>query len=194
MSAIQDKWNRRYQSAGNTAKFNACEALVEHLSLLPHNGEALDLACGLGANALLMAEQGLNVSAWDISNVAIKKLLIAAKMRQVSIQAQVRDVTTAPPDANHFDVIVVSRFLHRPFIPQLIDALKKNGLIFYQTFTQDNQGSCGPANPDFLLKPNELLHLFANLRLLAYQEPVNVGNQAIPLTGQAYIVAQKTAK
>lgn len=193
MSTTQDKWNRRYQSADNIAEADACDALTKHVALLPHYGEALDLACGLGANALLMAEHGLNVSAWDLSSVALNKLSIAAEARQLTIQSQVRDVATAPPDANRFDVVVVSRFLYRPLIPQLISTLKKNGLIFYQTFTQDNHGQCGPTNPDFLLKPNELLHLFSSLRVLAYQEPGSSGVQTSPLNGQAYIVAQKTA-
>ena len=194
MPSLEDKWNRRYQNADDLTEANASHVLTGHRNLLPKNGDALDLACGLGANALLMAKQGLNVSAWDIASVAINKLSVAIEAQQLKLQPQIRDVITAPPTADSFDVIVVSQFLHRPLIPQLISALKTNGLIFYQTFTQENKGQFGPSNPGFLLQPNELLRLFTSLKILAYQEPRYVGDSANPLNGQAYIVAQQMAE
>jgi tellurite methyltransferase len=42
---------------------------------------------------------------------------------------------------NAFDVIVVSRFLDRTLSDAIIDALKPDGLLFYQTFTRDKDNT-----------------------------------------------------
>jgi len=69
----------------------------------------------------------------------------------------VRDVVSRPPEPESADVIVVSRFLQRSLCSKLCDALRPNGVLFYQTFTS------GLSNPDYLLKENELPELFASL-------------------------------
>ncbi|MGB9671476.1 MAG: class I SAM-dependent methyltransferase, partial [Halothiobacillaceae bacterium] len=71
MSTRVELWNSRHADAERSA---AAWALREHVHLLPAAGDALDLACGLGANALRMAEHGLRVQAWDFSPVAIERL------------------------------------------------------------------------------------------------------------------------
>ena len=57
----------------------ACDALRENIHLLPQiSGNALDLACGMGGNAILLAQESkLTVNAWDISSVAISKNVIS---------------------------------------------------------------------------------------------------------------------
>ena len=59
---------------------------------------ALDLACGLGANALLMASRGLQTQAWDISSEALAKLNAEAQQRQLEVITEQRDVSVNPPD------------------------------------------------------------------------------------------------
>ncbi|HEB99563.1 MAG TPA: SAM-dependent methyltransferase, partial [Thiotrichales bacterium] len=65
------KWDARYRESATAV---ATEVLVENRHLLPAVGEALDLACGLGGNALLLARHGLRTTAWDLSPVAIERL------------------------------------------------------------------------------------------------------------------------
>ena len=69
----QDRWQRRYQQAVATS-VSACGVLAENAFLLPKQGRALDLACGRGGNALLLARQGLDVEAWDYAPAAIEAL------------------------------------------------------------------------------------------------------------------------
>ena len=53
-----------------------CDVLRENMHLLPQgDGRALDLACGMGGNAISLAQGSkLDVLAWDISSVAISKI------------------------------------------------------------------------------------------------------------------------
>ncbi|GAB6043897.1 hypothetical protein [Endothiovibrio diazotrophicus] len=74
----RDKWDDRYRER-EVASARAAEVLCDHLHLVPRSGSALDLACGLGANALLLAARGLAVEAWDRSPVAVEKLAAAAR-------------------------------------------------------------------------------------------------------------------
>ena len=180
------KWDARYRGSATAV---ATEVLVENRHLLPAVGEALDLACGLGGNALLLARHGLRTTAWDLSPVAIERL--AAEAEGLPLRAEVRDVLAAPPAAGSFDVIVVSRFLERDLCPLLMAALRPGGLLFYQTFTRDKAVPGGPSSPDFLLAENELLRLFEGLRLRVYREEGCMGDVTCGLRNEALLVAQR---
>ena len=71
--AMREKWNTKYLQQG-PSQWPVAEVLLENKHLLPEQGSALDLACGYGANARLLAEHGLQTYAWDISNVAIEHI------------------------------------------------------------------------------------------------------------------------
>ncbi len=188
MQRDADKWNGRYRDGGMIPG-EAAEVLRENLHLLPPRGYALDLACGLGANALLLARLGLETCAWDIAASAIDKLrLLAAGL---PLQAEVRDVTREPPEPHRFDVIVVSRFLDRALAPSLAESLKPNGLLFYQTFTRTCVGDSGPRNSEYRLADGELLQLFPGLKLRVYREEGTIGDISRGLRNQAMLVAQR---
>jgi tellurite methyltransferase len=188
MSRDVDKWDARY---ADTAETPPARVLLENAHLLPRGGAALDLACGLGGNALLLASRGLEVFAWDSSGVAIDKLRALARVRGLTLQAEVRDVVRHPPEPGRFDVIVVSHFLDRNLTPHLIAALRAEGLLFYQTFTRSRVGECGPHNPDYLLAGGELLVMFSPLQPMVYRDEGLVGTIDQGFRGQALLVAKK---
>lgn len=190
MTSIRGKWDTIYRERGDST-LQAAEVLLQNRHLLPAAGKAMDLACGLGANSLLMAEAGLNVLSWDISPVAINKLSAIAAERGLSIKAEVVDVEQQPPRTQSLDVLVVSHFLNRGLAPALTAALKPGGLLFYQTYCQDKVCQRGPSNPDFLLKDNELLTLFAGLKLRVYREESLLGELSEGWRDQAMLVAEK---
>ncbi|HEY9148742.1 MAG TPA: class I SAM-dependent methyltransferase [Gammaproteobacteria bacterium] len=193
MSSVHDKWDRRYRSEP-PAPGAPCRVLRDFSHLLPRHGRALDLAAGRGANACLLASHGLETEAWDLSAVAMEQLRAHARHSGLPLMTQVRDVINAPPAATSFDIIVVSRFLHRPLCPSLAAALRPGGLLFYQTFTHDRvDPTIGPTNPDYLLGANELLCLFPGLQTVAYREEGSLGDPAQGLRNEAYLVAQQPA-
>lgn len=188
---ISQKWDKRHADAEKIPI--AAEVLQHNLHLLPERGRALDLACGLGGNALTLARQGLEVSAWDISPVAIERLQkYAAEEGLEYLSAEVRDLEHNPPQSNSFDLIVVSYYLDRALITSLIDALRPGSLIFYQTFTQIAISATGPQNPVFRLDDNELLRLFAALKLRYYREENVLGYITHGTRDVAMLIAEKT--
>lgn len=167
MDESADRWNAHYAQAQGAVPAPA-QVLLDGVRWLPETSPdkpllALDLACGRAGNGQWLAEQGYQVSAWDISEAAIEQ--IRRRQPQDITSAEVRDVSAQPPEADSFDVIVVARFLDRSLCPALIRALKPGGVLFYQTFTQ------GLSNPDYMLMPQELPELFDTLSILEYHEP-----------------------
>ncbi|MEM8843662.1 MAG: class I SAM-dependent methyltransferase [Pseudomonadota bacterium] len=189
---VSEKWNRIF-SHSDTKSISANEVLEQNSHLLPKSAKALDLACGLGGNALLLAEYGLMTHAWDISSVAIEKLEQISSDRQLSVKTQVRDIEKRPPEEGQFDVITVGNFLNRSIFSNLIDSLRVDGLLFYQTFVREKVDEVGPSNLDYLLKTNELLHLCKSLKILVYREEAKQGDLAKGWRNQAMIVAQKSS-
>lgn len=187
------KWDTIYSNRdGYDAK--AAYVLTANRHLLPTSGRALEVACGRGANALWLAELGLEVDAWDISPVVIEQLNGKAKQRQLAIHGQARDVLSRPPENAQYDVVVVSHFLERSLFPLLKAALKPGGLLCYQTFTQVCVSDSGPGNKEYRLAENELLTLCQDLQIIVYREEGRVGDLTQGLRDVALVIAQKRGK
>lgn len=188
MSRTTSDWDARYADTAEVGR--AAEVLSRNLHLLPRRGRALDLACGLGGNALVLARCGLETEAWDWSAAALK--LVAQQAVDLDVHTQVRDVERDPPPPASFDVIVVSLFLERSLAPALVEALRPGGLLFYQTFAEAVSGRAGPGNPAFRLRRGEMLQLFAPLQTLYYREESDAGALALGCRDQALFVGRKS--
>jgi tellurite methyltransferase len=190
MDAVINKWNHIYSQPGQQC-YTAVQVLTENDFLLPATGAALDLACGLGANAIFLAEHGLAVTAWDFSSIVIDKLTAYAVQKGLNVNACHQIITADSFTGCCFDVIVVSRFLDRALSDAIIGALKPDGLLFYQTFTREKTSPKPPNNPDYQLIQNELLALFSPLRVIFYRENALIGNQKRGLRNEAQFIGQK---
>lgn len=185
MSDIQRKWDAKY--LGQTTRPIAAEVLIQNQHLLPKTGIALDLACGRGGNALLLANLGLQVTARDISPVAIQQLQQFSR----AVNAQVCDVVSQTPEEEQYDVVVVSYFLDRALAASIVNALKPGGLLFYQTWCQQKTADRGPSNPEYLLADNELLKMFSGLRPRFYREEALLGDVSRGQRDIAMLVAER---
>jgi len=186
----RNKWERIYSDRSEVIS-QASRVMVENSHLLPQSGKALDVACGLGANAILMAKQGLETHAWDISASALQQLNQTIADTGLTIITEQRDIVIRPPEPLSFDVILVSRFLDRSLITHLIQALRPDGLIFYQTFTKTRLDGKGPCNPAYRLNNNELLQLFSALQLIVYREEGIVGDLSTGFRNEAMLIARQ---
>jgi SAM-dependent methyltransferase len=162
--------------------------LIESADLLPAAGpvgrtagsappRALDVACGSGRHALLLAAAGFEVHAIDRDAAAIEALRAAAGKLGLALRAEDGDLEAGDADpaaflgpAGAYDLILVIHYLHRPLFPALVRALAPGGLLLYETFTVD-QAACGhPRNPAFLLEHGELPRLVAPLEIVRQRD------------------------
>lgn len=137
-------------------------------ALISPAGSVLDLACGHGRHTRLLAGLGHSVEAADRDADALAGL---ASLPGVTIRQA--DLENAPwPYADRrFDGIVVSNYLHRPLFPHLVAVLAEGGVLICETFMLGNERFGRPSNPDFLLRPNELLEAFgARLHVVAFEQ------------------------
>ena len=132
----------------------------------------LDLACGGGRHSLLLLRRGLRVTAADRNVSSLAALPLSGQERK-SLEILECDLESGsfPLAGRSFGAVVVTNYLHRPLFPALIDLLPPMGLLIYETFALGNAQFGKPSNPDYLLRPGELLDAVAGrLHVLAYED------------------------
>ena len=136
--------------------------------VIPNGGVVLDLACGAGRHSILLASRGHTVFAVDRDISALESLRVAL------IQAQELDLEGSvwPLLGKQFSGIVVTNYLYRPFLDELPEMLCEGGLLIYETFADGNAQFGKPSNPNFLIKPGELLSLAdrSGLKVIDYED------------------------
>jgi SAM-dependent methyltransferase len=138
--------------------------------LIVAHGRALDLACGHGRHARYLASLGYRVEALDRDSAALATLegVAGISTRCVDLEG-----SPWPYDAGRFDGVVVANYLHRPLVAALLDALRPGGIFIYETFAVGNEKLGRPSNPEFLLRPDELLQwVEGRFSVLAFEQGV----------------------
>jgi SAM-dependent methyltransferase len=133
--------------------------------LIAPGARVLDVACGSGRHVRWFAGRGCHVTALDRDAVATEALHPIADVVLADIEAG-----PWPLPERHFDAVVVTNYLWRPLLPTLCQALADGGVLIYETFAHGQQGVGRPANPDFLLRPGELLDAARSLRVVAFED------------------------
>lgn len=203
MPSSQSDWDAKHRLAAD-APAEPASIVRELLPLLPR-GPALDLACGAGRHALLLAARGQHVTAADWSDAALDILEAHGHAERVPVHR----VSSLDPNrrAGHngvhllqadlerfklpeksFDLILCIQYLQRSLFPQIVRALRPGGMLLFETFTQAQlEFAGGPRNPEHLLEISELRTAFPELRVLFYRE-LRAGQ------GIASLLAQKPEK
>lgn len=148
---------------------------------------ALDLAAGLGQNGLWLAEQGYNTDVMDISRVGLRIARAEMTMRNIRranlLQVDIDKLVLRRSglcDGIHeicpgsYDLIAVFRYLRRPLLPILKEAVSSGGRIIYETFNINYLETVPGFNRDFLLEEGELEEAFINWRFVHYDESTHV--------------------
>jgi rhodanese-related sulfurtransferase len=143
--------------------------LLANADLLPPaRGRALDVACGRGRHALLLAAAGFEVRAMDRDEAALESLDATARRLGLPVAVERIDLEAGEPDLGDgaYALVTVFLYLHRPLFPALTRAVAPGGLLLYETFTVDQAALGRPTNPAFLLEHGELPRRVAPLHLL----------------------------
>jgi SAM-dependent methyltransferase len=120
-------------------------------------------------NARRLAEgQGVHVRLW-----------------QVDLEAS----GESPLSREAYGAVLVFRYLHRPLMPSIRDALRPGGILMYETFTVDQRRFGKPRSPDHLLQPGELGKWFGDWERIHQFE----GTLADPERAVAQLVCRKPA-
>ena len=131
-----EEWDERYADHDDQMwSGNANGTLVIEIAGLPI-GRALDVGCGEGGDAIWLASRGWQVTAVDISEVALDRARSAAASAGVTVDWVRADLTVDPLEAGAFDLVTV----HYPALPKvpedvvvrvLLDAIAPGGTLLF---------------------------------------------------------------
>jgi len=172
------RWDRIYNERAGRP-FPPPDALLVAYAPRPAPGAtppaAVDVAAGLGQNALWLAELGYRVRALDISAVALARGQAEAARRGLSgvsfIAVDLESAEAAaclPPDSA--DLICCFRYLGRGLFPVLRAAVRPGGLIICQTYNVRHLALRPEMNRAYLLEPGELAGFFPGWEALHNDE------------------------
>ncbi len=140
---------------------------------MPADAAVLDLATGNGRNALYFAARGHRVTAVDID---IGRLPETANVER--LQADLENGSPWPLGGRTFGGVIVTKYLHRPLMPDLLGAVEPGGVLLYETFMDGNQRFVRPSRPEHLLKDGELLDLVRGKFTVVAYEACPIGEPA----------------
>ncbi len=198
----QQNWNQRYL-AGEfgfrepdpfvmEAHENYLQPLLRE-GLAPDARSGLDLAGGAGHHAVWLVQQGWRMVLADWSEAALaiareKAAALPANNTLETVQGAALDVLTRfQEQERRFGFVLVSFFLDRAVLPLLPRVLASGGLLLYRTYTVDNErlgNPRGPRNPEYLLRSQELLEVYRDMKILHY-------NETVANKGVAELIAQR---
>ena len=188
----ETRWNTRYRDAGDDYLFGTePNRFLAHRAALLRNGRtALSVADGEGRNSVWLAEQGLEVTAVEISTVAVEKARRLAAGRRLDIRYLVADMLAPdwPPAELHnaFDWVIgiFIQFVGAAERTRQISAMKRlarpGGRILLQGYTPQQlvYATGGPSVLENLYTREILLDAFADWEieeLVDYEDDIAEG-------------------
>jgi 2-polyprenyl-3-methyl-5-hydroxy-6-metoxy-1,4-benzoquinol methylase len=173
LKADQKRWNKRFGTKEFALGRKSNPFLKRYIHLLP-KGKALDMATGEGRNAVFLAQHGFEVDAVDISEKGLKKARKLAREIGVKVNTLLVDLDDYQIEKDRYDLIANFYFLKRRLISRIRNGLKKGGRVIFETYLLEHRmlAAGGPKQAKYFLKPNELLRLFRNFRILFYREGI----------------------
>ena len=125
----------------------------------------LDVACGSGRHVRWFAQRGAVVTGVDRDAAATQDLHGIAEIVVADIEGG-----PWPFAGRRFDAVVVTNYLWRPRLPDIVASVAPGGMLIYETFAAGHETIGKPSRPDFLLRPGELLRVVDDLRVIAFEE------------------------
>ena len=137
----------------------------------------LDYACGTGRHALYLSQLGYPLLGVDKDEASLNSLrddLIACQPSAIELRCidLEQEVFSFADMREKFAGLVVTNYLYRPHLAQLLEILVEGGVLIYETFARGNEKFGKPSNPEYLLKDNELLEVVMaskSFRIIAFE-------------------------
>ncbi len=167
MQADGEKWDARYRESRETCPHP--DPLLTQYEWLLEGGLALDLASGLGRNALFLAAGGFETQALDISRIALQRLRHEARSRGLDISSAVVDLDMFPLPHARYDVVMVFSFFSKSLAASISQSLKPGGMLFSSTFNHRHVSVKPGFNPAYLVPLGGLAPVFPDLDVLLHE-------------------------
>jgi SAM-dependent methyltransferase len=143
--------------------------IVRWSQLLEPRSSVLDVACGSGRHLQWFAHRGHGVTGIDRNIDQALQHSPDAELVCADIENTTWPLTDKEGEVRTFGAVIVTNYLWRPLLPNLVASVAPGGVLLYETFASGNETVGRPARSDFLLQPGELLAACADLQVVAYE-------------------------
>jgi SAM-dependent methyltransferase len=164
-SGTQDTWDQRYTSMERVWSGQPNGALVTETAALPP-GRVLDVGCGEGADAVWLAEHGWDVTALDVSGVALERAARHAEQARVPVRWVHAGLVEAALPAGTFDLVsaqypALLRTEHHDAEAALLAAVAPGGtlLVVHHQVIDAEQARAHGIDPDDYVSPADVAAL-----------------------------------
>jgi hypothetical protein len=150
------RWNARY-AAGFEASFTPHPLAVRALSMDLPDGPVADLACGLSGSALRAAAHGRQVTAVDVSEVALGLLGDEARRRGLGhlITLVHADLSAWSAEPRSHALVLCTGFWDTAVFTAATGAVADGGLLAWEAFTAEARRARPSLPPQWCLAPGE---------------------------------------
>ncbi len=195
----RERWNRIYVEGSHTSLapdesfVAAYQRFIAPCVVQRSSRHALDLAGGVGRNALFLAREGWQVTLNELSDEAahlaganarregLRLTICRASAAEALTSACQRD---ADQPATQYDLILMLYYLDRTLFPLLPAALAPGGMLFIKTRTEEHpRFHSGSHHPEYYLRPGELRASFPGLRALHSHEQAGMAELLLAREG-----------
>jgi SAM-dependent methyltransferase len=197
-------WSARYRDAGEDYLFGTApnRFLASQAVRFGDGMSVLSVADGEGRNAVWLAEQGCQVTATEISPVALEKAAKLARGRNVVVEFMQADILNWDWPQEAFDAVVgiFIQFATPSERTRQLDgmkqAVKSGGLLFLQGYTpkQLEYRTGGPSAVENLYTAEMLRELFGDweiVKLHEHEDTIEEGSAHIGRSALIDLVARK---
>ena len=196
-------WNVRFDKEEFIFGKEPNEYLVAqaHQHLKP-NSSVLCIADGEGRNGVWLAKQGMRVTGFDVSDIALTKANQFAKENQVNIQYSLSDTDNFEWQPNTYDAAIgvfiqfADPEMRARIFNQVRQTLKPGGLFILQGYTpkQLEYKTGGPSLIEHLYTEElirDLAKEFQILELISYEKELSEGPRHTGMSAILGLVARK---
>ncbi|HEY0822455.1 MAG TPA: class I SAM-dependent methyltransferase [Ramlibacter sp.] len=171
-------WNRRFSETGYLFGTEPNGWLHDHADLLQAGQRVLCVADGEGRNSVFLAQRGLTVDAFDISEVGVRKARDFARITGVKVNFAVADIAQLQWPQSLYDGVaaIFIQFadpeLRARIFQGILRCLKPGGILILQGYTprQLEYRTGGPPFASHMYKPELLREAFAGTEILELRE------------------------
>jgi SAM-dependent methyltransferase len=195
------RWNERFSTNEYLFGKKVNHYLAAQQDRL-HGGKALAIADGEGRNSVWLAQQGIDVDAFDFSPVAIEKAKKLAQDKNVSVDFQCSDWQSFAWSKNVYDYVVGIFFQfadpedRAEIFAKMDQSLKPGGLLIIQGYgeKQLDYSTGGPGVLENLYTEDLLKSAFSDYQILdsrTYEQAIEEGDGHAGMSALVGFVAQK---
>jgi cyclopropane fatty-acyl-phospholipid synthase-like methyltransferase len=198
-----DFWNKRFDTPDYIFGRAPNEYLQTQATRFLKKGDTvLCVADGEGRNSVWLAKQGMQVDAFDLSEVALKKANALATEQAAHVQFMLASSDTWDWQPNHYDAVVgifiqfADPVMRTRLFAQMASTLRPGGVLIVQGYTpkQLDFKTGGPSILEHLYTEDMIRNLIGDLEpidLCLYETELSEGPKHTGMSALLGLVARK---